>query len=183
VSFSNLPVEALVMAVSPNSILPNVFKTFYDLISENYPDPSTTARNPSCTQFIFSSYPEADIDDNRVKFPLIIIEPADMKNEPFTQTKKKSDIDLTIRCFDTRMEMADKMLNRILTILDSNIWYLKNQKNLHYLTVDNTDTDWYYRQGTRVHIRYADISMQYIYPSGLGLSAKQKTLVSNARIA
>jgi hypothetical protein len=160
--------RASVMPVSSNRVFPNIFKAFYDIINSRIPDPIASSRNSgSSRQWVFSSYPEADLDDNRVKLPLIVIEPADMDTEPFTVVKKKGNIDLAIRCYDTRMDRADSLLANVFSVLDDQIWTLKNYYNIHFLQLTSTDTEWYYHEGTRVHVRVAKYSCMWTYLSGL----------------
>jgi len=172
------------VAVSSNKVYSDLFKIFYDIFNTYMADPASEPRNPgSSRQFIFSSYPEADIDENRVKYPLIIIEPADMKNEPFTQVKKKATIDLDIKCYDTRMDKTDSMISNVFAIMDDQIWNLKNKQNIHFLQLTGTDTTWDWHNGQRVHCRKATYSMVWIYTSGLAKGSKQTALHSNAVIS
>ena len=184
-SLSLLQVERyLIMAVSPNSVFSNVFKAFYDVLNSKIADPVPNTRQADqSAQWIYSSYPEADLDENRIHLPLMIIEPADISTLPFTQIKKRGTVDVAIKCYDTRLERADSILNKVFAVLDDNIWYFKNQQGLHFMQLTGTATDWYYQGGTRVHVRSANYSMQYFYNSGLGKLQSMKLIRSNARIA
>ena len=166
------------MTLNQHTIFSNVFTVFYNLLNKNVVDPSS--RNK---QWIFSSFPEEDISADKIKYPIIIIEPPDMAWEQFTQTKSKNLIEVRFSAFSTRMDQADSILNQINATMDHFKWDLKVDEGIDFLNLASTDTDFTLRGGTRAHERLATYTMENIFRSGLAKLSRSNTINSNVVIA
>jgi len=171
----NLHVEEMNMSVTQQTVFPNVFSAFYNTINDNIPDPSN--RN---IQWIFSSFPEEDIGTDKLKYPIIVIEPADMSWAQFTQTKAKNMITIAIVCYSTRMEQADSLLSKCCMAVESKRLTLKYKEGLDFLKLESTGTDFDLRGALRAHSRNANFSMQNIFKTSLNKMTKTTTLASDA---
>jgi len=140
------------------------------------------ARRQGKVFFTGNSFPEADIIEGKIKYPIIIIEPVNMSWEQFTFTKKKSTIELIYNIYSTRMDQADSLLTKIVSVMDQNTMRLKWDNNLDFINLVDTDTGFEMRGGTRAHVRSANFSMEYIFKSGLGLTRRKPTINSNTVI-
>ncbi len=166
------------MAVTNINVFSDVYAIFYNLINTYVPDPSS--RNK---QWIFSSFPEEDLANNKLTFPIIIIEPADGGTlVRVTQTKSKMPLAIRINIYSTRMIQADSLLCNINAVIDNNRLTLKYTEGLDFVILEGTDTDFDIRGGTRAHVRSASYSMQFIYKDGLSKGTNTKTINSNGEI-
>ena len=165
------------MKIRQNVVFSDVFSIFYNLLNNHVVDPLT--RNK---QWICSSFPEEDIAEGKVKYPIIIIEPPDMSWEQLTQTKSKNLIEVRFSAFSTMMDQADSLLNKINGTMDHFRWDLKVDNGIDFLNLTDTDTDFTLRGGTRAHERLATYTMQNIFRSGLAKVSKSNTLNSNGEI-
>jgi len=141
------------------------------------------ARRNGRTFFTGNSFPEEDLIDKKVKYPVIIIEPAKMTWETFTQTKNWNMIEISISAYSLQMIQADSLLNQINDAINSYRNDLKNTYNLSFIKLTGTDTDFTLRGAARAHIRSVTYTMQRAFTTGLAKGNSDKTLNSNARIA
>jgi len=165
------------MSVTQTNVFPDVFRTFYDLINSYVADPLD--RNK---QWIFSSFPEEDIAEGKVKYPIIIIEPADMAWETLTMLKNWNMIELTLNAYSTRLDQADSLLAQINSTLDAQRNNLKCEANIHFLKLERTSTDFSMMGGTRTHVRTAMYSMRNPFVTGLAKVSRSTTTTSDAVI-
>ena len=160
------------------TVFSDVFQAIYSVINDNVADPLGFR-----SKWIFSSFPEEDIAEGSIKYPIIIIEPANMSWEKLTMTKAWNMIDITIEAYSTRMIEADSLLNKINISIDQHRAELKNDNNLHFINLDRTDTDFTLRGGTRAHIRIAMYKMQKPFVTGLAKGTLSKTITSSAELS
>ena len=166
------------MSVTQTNVFPDVFRTFYDLINSYVPDPLD--RNK---QWIFSSFPEEDIAEGKVKYPILIIEPAEMAWESLTMLKAWNMIDMTFNAYSTKLDEADRLLTQINSTLDGQRNNLKCDANIHFLTLIRTSTDFQMKGGTRAHSRTAMYSMRNPFVTGLAKVSRSQTTTSDAVIS
>jgi len=168
------------MPVNSVSIFSDVYRVFYNLINNHISDPSS--RN---IQWIFSSTPERELAENKLKYPIIIIEPVDANSwTRLTMTKTEMPLSINISAYSTRMVQADSLLNQIVAVIDANrLVTLKGDEGLHNLNLDSTSTDFDLRGGTRAHVRTANYSFDYIFKDGLSKGVTNKTISSDGEIA
>jgi len=166
------------MTIYQHTVFSNVFTIFYNLINNYVPDP--LSRN---TKWIFAEFPESDVAESKVKYPIIIIEPANITWEKFTQTRQWNMIDIKFSVYSKQMIQADSLLNQINSIMDHNRNLLRNDDGLSFINLEDTDTDFELRAGTRIHIRSARYSMKSAFISGISKIAISKTINSNGEIA
>jgi hypothetical protein len=166
------------MTLPQNKIFSDVFSAFYTIINGHVIDP--LSRN---SQYIFSSFPEEDISEGKVKYPIIIIDPAKMTWETFTQTKNWNMIEISFSAYSTQMIQADSLLNQINDAIDHHRNDLKNTYGLSFLKLTGTDTDFSMRGGQRTHVRSLAYTAQRAFTTGLAKGTAAKTITCNARIA
>jgi len=165
--------------ISRRRIPTDTYQKFYNLLSVQLTDPLSRS---GPTKWIFSSYPEEDILEGAITYPIIIIEPADMLSEPHTQTKDKAMLNVGIEVHSNKMIQADQILTQLISILDNFREDLKDQ-GLDKIQLENTSTDFHLQGGSRVHVRMVNYNMQHIFISGKSTIRTQKTLTSSAVIA
>ena len=166
------------MAVTNINVFSDVYAIFYNLINTQVTDPSN--RNK---QWLFSSFPEEDLANDKLTFPIIIIEPADGGTlERVTQTKTRIPLVIRINVYSARMVQADSLLCNVNAVIDNNRINLKYTEGLDFVILEGTDTDFDIRGGTRAHVRSATYSMQFIYKDGLSKGTNAKTINSSGEI-
>jgi CII-binding regulator of phage lambda lysogenization HflD len=161
------------MGVTQPSVFPDVFKAFYNLLNTYISDPLDRT-----TQWIFSSNPYEDLEEGKVKFPILIIEPADMSWEIFTITKKWNVIKLRISAYSTQMAQADQLLSKIAYTINYFALNLKYEQGLDFVLLTETETNFELFGGTRSHIRTGTFSMRNAWASGIGKHEYQKIISS-----
>ena len=156
------------MAVSPNRLFSSIFSTMYNLFNTYVTDPASSNRNTSrgSSKWIFASFPDADIQDSKIKYPLIVIDPIDTSYEDWTLTKNKVTITFTFSIYSLTMQQADEILDDCVAIIDSQRTYLRDF-SLRQVTLMNTSTDFLTHGGARVHVRTATYNMTYYFTSGI----------------
>jgi hypothetical protein len=166
------------MTLPQSKIFSDVFSAFYNTLNSHVTDPLSRD-----SQWIFSSFPEEDISKQKVKYPVIIIEPAKMTWETFTQTKNWNMIEMSFSAYSLQMIQADSLLDQINDAIDHYRNDLKNTYNLSFIKLTGTDTDFTLRGAARAHIRSVTYTMQRAFTTGLAKGIATKTINSNAVIA
>lgn len=170
------------MAIKQHTVFSDVYTVFYNLLNKFIIDPSSRGK-----QWIFSSFPEEDIVTKdlkkKVNYPILIIEPANMSWEQFTQAKVWNMIEITFEAYSTMSIQADSLLNQINGTIDGQRWNLKVDEGLDFLNLIGTDTDFTLRGGTRAHVRSATYTMRNAFRSGLAKLLRSNTINSNAEIS
>jgi hypothetical protein len=161
------------MGVTQPTIFPDVFKVFYNLLNNHIADPLNRG-----DQWIFSSNPYEDLEEGKVKFPVIIIEPADISWDKLTILKKWNNIKLIISAYSTQMSQADQLLTKIAYTINYFALNLKYEQGLDFILLSDTSTDYEYYGGTRSHVRSATFSMKNAWISGMAKRASLSSINS-----
>jgi hypothetical protein len=142
------------------------------------------ARRKGKVFYTGNSYPEQDLAENKLKYPVIIIEPVDASSwTRLTMDKTTMPLSISISAYSTRMIQADELLCQIASVIDSNRATLKWDEGLHFLNLQDTTTDFDLRGGTRAHVRSATYTFDYIFKDGLSKETASKTINSAGEIA
>lgn len=163
------------MVVNQNTLFPDLFSVFYNLLNTYVTDPLGRG-----TQWIFSQFPDIDIAEGKVKYPIIIVDPADCSWETLTVTKKWNMIDLRFIVFSMQMSQADSLLANIHFNLDYRATNLKYDEGLDFLMLTGTGTGFDQRGGLNIHSRFATYTMQQAFKSGIGKVSISNTLTSDS---
>ena len=172
------------MAVAPTQIFSGVFSVVYNLINSYVTDPNASTRNQTqgSTKWVFSAFPDADIENAKIKYPIIVIEPANASWTNWTLTKNIAPIIISFTVYATNMSVADGIFDQCNAVMDSQRTYLCSQ-GLHEVLLNLTDSDFVMRGGTRVHFRNATYNAVYRFSSGIAKSTHSSTIASDAVIA
>lgn len=167
--------------INQTTVFSDVFRAFLTLLNNHIVDPISSTRKTS--KWIFSSYPDADIMEGVVKYPIIIIEPAEMSWDDFTLTRKWNMITVVIDVYSTSSEQADNLLQQINATIDQNLTNLRDSYMLRKIMLTNTDSNYIIHGGTKVHIRSATYTMRNAFTSGITKLEAKKIIASNAQVA
>jgi len=172
------------MAVAPTTLFSSAFSVIYNLLDDYVADPISTTRNQTqgSTKWIFAAWPEADVKEGKIKYPILIIDPIDAAWDNWTLTKNQTDLTIGITIYSTNMEQLDEIFDSCSAVMDSQRSYLLSQ-GLHNIRLNSSSTDFVMHGGTRVHFKAATYSARYYFTHGLSKRNYSKTIASAAVIA
>lgn len=167
------------MVVNPTTIFEDTFNAFRSKINSYVTDPNSRG-----SQWIFSAYPDEDIEEGKIKYPIIIVDPVSVNSqEKFTLTKNRLPMTIGITVYSNKLQEADQLLQQIVSVIDSKLLDFKFTDGLSFVTLEDTDTDFDTHGGRTIHLRSATYACEYFYPSGISRVTKSKTITSDAVIA
>ena len=172
------------MGVAPNKIFSSTFSLLYNLLNSHVTDPIAASRNKTqgSTKWIFASFPDADITDAKIKYPILIIEPANSSFLNWTFTKNVANMMLGFTAYSLSMEQADSIFDACISTMDAQRPYLK-ANGLTQLLLTGTTSDFIAHNGTKVHFRSATYTAQFYFKHGLSKKTETQTLTSGGVIA
>jgi len=144
------------VTINNSNLISGVFETLYDLLDANVTDPNA----PPSRKWIFSTYPGNEID-TKSDFPIIIINPPNYTWQNFTITKKWAEYEVEIDIYSTKAEQADKLLDEILNVLETNRTALGADGIIKYKVI-GTSSSTVKNGEIRVHIRTGTIQFKHI---------------------
>ena len=170
------------MAVAPTTLFSSTFSIVYNLINNYVTDPIASTRNTSpSTKWIFSAFPQADIEAEKIKYPILVIDPIDAVWEDWTFTKNQTEITIDITIYSTNASQLDSIFDSVNAVMDGQRQYLLAQ-GLHNIKLGSTSTDFVMHGGTRVHFRSATFMARYYFSHGLSKTTYANTIQSAAVI-
>ena len=168
------------MAVAPTTLFSSSFSVIYNLINNNVTDPIASTKNTSpSTKWVFSAYPDADIEAKKIKYPIIIIDPIDIVWENFTFSKNMAGMLINITIYSNTASQLDTIFDSINAVMNGQRPYLKAQ-GITEVKLDSSSTDFVMHSGTRVHFRNSTFSGKYYFSSGLSKTTLSNTIQSAA---
>ena len=173
------------MSVTPSTLFSNIFTSFYNRLTADLIDPISSSRNLTnqSTRWIFSSYPDADIEAGKIKYPIVIIEPVNGKFDNWTLTKNVMAGAASITVYSTSAAQADNLLDQIQTSIDGHRHNFRIDDGLGSVLPTGTDSDWIMHGETKVHFRNIRYQFTYRFSSGVAMTEIPKTLTSNAVVS
>jgi hypothetical protein len=171
------------MSVAPNKIFSSTFSLLYNLLNSQVTDPIAASRNKTqgSSKWIFASFPDADITDAKIKYPILIIEPANSSFLNWTFTKNIANMMLGFTVYSLSMEQADSAFDACVSTMDAQRPYLK-ANGLTQLILTGTTSDFIAHNGTKVHFRSATYTAQFYFKHGLSKKTETATLSSGGEI-
>jgi len=167
-----------IMAVNPTTIFEDTFNAFRSKINSNVTDPSSRG-----SQWIFSAFPDEDIREDKIKYPIIIIDPVAVNSQSkLTLTKKNIPMTITITVYSAKMQEADQLLQQIVSVIDSKLCDFKYSDGLNFVMLEDTDTDFVTHGSRSIHLRSASYGCIFAYTSGISRITRPQTLTSDAVI-
>lgn len=147
------------MAISKATLLNDVFDTIIARLKSQVTSVTTNASDVFTIQTYTSSFPDKSID-NKSAYPILILEPADVKWEDFTFTKKKANGSFNIDVYSTNLESSDLFLDKIIDSIET---YRSTLSGLGMFFVQLSDTSYdnVIRDGFKVHRRGCRFDFRY----------------------
>jgi len=108
------------VTITSATLLSSIWENFYDRLNGDTSAKTVTLKDAttSTVQNITASFPEK-ILNTKSSFPVWIINSADIKWDNFTFTKDKVAGTITIDCYTTKSESADKFIDAINNSLET----------------------------------------------------------------
>jgi hypothetical protein len=149
---------AYVLGVTKQTILQDIFKTFWVSLGKHV--------NPKTTKFWFPSFPYEDLDNGKLSYPVGIIESPELSEDKFTIEKKWAMGNILISVYATNSSDADLYAQQVINAIDTErkvFWTL----NVRKLILTGMDQGFIKREDINVHSRELTYSFQFPYTNGL----------------
>jgi len=171
------------MAVAPTTLFSSAFSVIYNLLDDYVVDPIASTRNPThgSTKWIFGAFPASDVIAEKIKYPILILDPIDASWDDWTLTRNQTDMTIGITIYSTNVEQLDEIFDEVNAVMDSQRPYLLTQ-GLHNIRLNSSSTDFVMHGGTRVHFKTVSYMARYYFTHGLAKKERSNTIASNAVI-
>jgi hypothetical protein len=149
---------AYVLGVTKQTILQDIFKTFWAVLGKHV--------HPKTTKFWFPSFPYEDLNKGKLSYPIGIIDSPELVFEHYKIEKRWAMGSITITVFATNSGDADLYAQQVISGVDSELkelWRL----NLRKVSLDSMSQGFLQQESIYVHNRELTYVFQYPYTSGL----------------
>jgi len=141
--------------IDKTEIIADVYKSFFDLLSNqtNIPDTQVPARS----KFWFAAWPDCMYSDSvsnetfKTSLPLGIIEISLDNWDEFTLTKKAANVNIRIEWYTTKGENVDKYSDLIVKVVEQNRLQFTND-GLRNVNLTSVSKDTVLRGAMKIHI-------------------------------
>jgi len=147
------------MTISKNTILGDIFDTVIARLKSQVTSVTTKSLDVFTVQTYTSSFPDKEID-NKSAYPILILEPPEIKWENHTFTKKKAIGSFTIDVYATNLEASNLFLDKIIDVIETYRTTL-NSLGLFFVQLSDTNYDNVQRGGFKVHRRGCKFDFRY----------------------
>ena len=153
-------------SVTKNSIIPDIWKNFYDRIKDQVTTVEITGANTITIQNYVSSFPDQLID-SKSDYPIIVVDDPKTPTGVLTAGKTRIDGDITIGVYTTQAESASKFLS---LIIDSIETYKGDLSKVGIKNIEIIDTaqDSHSRDKIKLHYRRVTFSFEFFYNKTTG---------------
>lgn len=147
------------MVIGKSTILDDVFDTVMDRLRDQVMSVTTNSSDVFTVQTYTSSFPDKEID-NKTAYPILILEPADIKWGNHTFTKKKVIGSFTIDIYSTNLEASNLFLDKIIDSIETYRTTF-NDLGLFFVQLSDTNYDNVQRGGFKIHRRGCTFDFRY----------------------
>lgn len=151
----------MVTSVNKASIIPDVWKNFYDRIKDQVTTASITGPKTITIQNYVSTFPDKLID-SKAAYPILIVETPSLTGEKFTIGKDRLSGKISIEIYVNQAEAADKFLTQIIEAVET-YKYSFREAGLTTVKLDSTDSDSAVRDKIKIHVRKAVFAFNFQY--------------------
>jgi len=150
-------------ALSKNNIIQTVFQNIFDRLESDVTSVNITGSTTVTIKTYTNSFPDKNIDA-KGDYPILIVNSPDINWENFTIRKKWANGTFAVDILTTQREAGDKFID---AIMDSIETYRDDLKTvgMHFVNLENSSYDTFFRGGFKVHFRSASFSFKYIFTS------------------
>ncbi len=149
------------VSISKTTVIQRIWENFYDLLNTNVSTVTATDNSEHTVKRYASAFPDAAVT-TKTSFPIIIVESPEISWEDFTLTKKWVNGNITIDTFTTKAEVADKMVDDVVNLIEI------GRDNLRDLGVDmvnleSSSKDEFFRGKIKVHMKSITFTWRYAF--------------------
>jgi len=147
------------MSISKSTYETDIWKLIYDRVKAQVTSVTLTDSSTQTIQIYTTSFPDKQIDSES-DYPVLIVDPLELKWTDFTLTKKQVEGSFTIDIYTTKSESADRFRQ---VIIDSIETYRPTLKGLgmDFVNLSSTNSDEAMRGGFKVHLRSCIFSFNW----------------------
>jgi len=152
--------------VSKSTIETDIFSLIYNRLESNVTSVTNSDSSTQTIQTYTSSFPDKSID-SKSDYPILVVNPLDLKWTDFTLTRKQVEGSFTIDIYSTKSESADRFRQAIIESIETYRGTLKSN-GMDFVNLDSTDTDEANRGGFKIHRRGVRFSFRYRFSKTTG---------------
>lgn len=150
-----------ILGVTKQTILTDLFKTFYTLVNRNV-NPKTATTN----KFWYPTFPYHSLYDGALDYPIGVMDIPSLSWDKFTIQKKWAKGTVNFEIYSVKSSDADDLGQQIINAIDKErktLWTL----NVRKVTLSTYNTDFIMRDEVKLHIRTMEFTFQYPFTHGL----------------
>ena len=147
------------MTISKATLLNDSFDTIMARLQSQVTSVTTAASVTFTIQTYTSSFPDKAIS-TKSSYPILILEPLNVRWEEFTFKKKSAMGTFTIDIYCTNSEATDLFLDKIIDAIETYRTSLFDLK-MYKVQLEDTDYDSVTREGFKVHKRSCNFSFRF----------------------
>ena len=139
------------MTISKATLLNDSFDTIMSRLQSQVTSVTTASSAVFTIQTYTSSFPDKEIS-TKSSYPILVLEPFNIKWEDFTFKKKSAIGSFTIDIYCTNSEATDLFIDKIINAIETFRTSLYDDK-MYNVQLEDTDYDSVTREGFKVHRR------------------------------
>ena len=145
--------------VSKSTIETDIFSLIYNRIESNVTSVTNSDTSTQTIQTYTSSFPDKSID-TKTDYPILVVNPLELKWTDFTLTRKQVEGSFTIDIYSTKSESADRFRQAIIESIETYRPTLKGL-GMDFVNLSSTNSDEAMRGGFKVSLRSCIFSFNW----------------------
>lgn len=153
----NINSSSWIFGISRDTVRADLYRMFFNAVYRSITDPRLAYRN----KWIYPSFPDADIDEGKIDYPIIIIDSVEPSWDKKTLEQKWTMARINISVFSTNSSQADDLVQDVDNAMLSNRGKFM-LAGVKMLTLDSSASDRFKRgDALTVHLRRSTYTCQY----------------------
>jgi len=145
--------------VDKSTIETDIFRLIYDRVKDQVTSVTLTDSSTQTIQIYSTAFPDQQID-NDDDYPILIVNPLDLRWTDYTLTKKQVEGSFTIDIYTTKSESADRFRQAIVESIETYRHTLRGL-GMDFVNLSSTSNDSAMRGGFKVHLRSATFEFKF----------------------
>lgn len=145
--------------VTKSTIESDIWKLIYDRVKAQVTTVTNSDASTSTIKYYSSAFPEQRLDAE-TDYPIIVVDPLDLKWKDFTLTRKTVEGTFTIDVYATKSESADRFRQAIVEAIETYRPTLK-ANGITFINLDGTAADDVQRGSFTIHMRTCTFSFKW----------------------
>ncbi len=149
------------VSISKTTVIQRIWENFYDLLNTNVSTVTATDSSEHAVQRYASAFPDAAVT-TKASLPIIIVESPELSWQDFTLTKKWVNGTITIDVFTTKAEVADKMTDDVVNLIETGRDNLRDL-GVDMVNLDSSSKEELFRGKIKVHMKSITFTWRYAF--------------------